>query len=167
MNFDHIKPLFAAVKPFLDTATPVWIKCAHLGWTADSKVTMRPDAWKGVPLPTGPTDDAFEQGWARNPWIAADPCSNSTFVKGTLAYVTHPAPPANQPDLYKTQYPDPQLGHTLHFKPDGMPALTGFIWAHDYDKVTTTPPAGWTDTLSQQYSAALAKAEQQKTAGLW
>lgn len=167
MNFDHIKPLFAAVKPLLDSATPVWIQCKYLGWSDKSKVLMRPDMWAGVPLPTGPSDDAFEQGWAQNPWVSVDPCSMDTFVKGTLAYVVYPQAPANKPDLYKTQYPDPLSGQILAFRPEGMPALSGSIWAHDYAKLTTTGPIGWTDTLPQQYAAAMAKAEQQKAAGLW
>jgi len=166
MNFDHIKPLFAAVKPLLDSATPVWIQCKHLGWSDTSKVRMRPDEWKGVPLPTGPSDDAFEQSWARNPWISAGPCTGDTMVKGTLAYVVYPQAPASRPDLYKT-YPDPMSGQILAFKPEGMPLLTGSIWAHDYAKVTTAAPEGWVNTLPQQYATLLAKAEQQKAAGLW
>jgi len=53
------------------------------------------------------------------------------------------------------------------FKPEGLPALTGYIWSHDYTKVTTAPPAGWKNSLAKDYGALLQKVDQQKAAGLW
>jgi len=156
MPFEPIAPLFAAVKPLLESSTPVWVKCDYLDWNDDSKVRMRPDEWKGAPLPPSFGDDGFDYHWKQNPWISAGPCVSGTIIKGTLAY---------QQD--KTQFLDPQLGHNLLFKPEGAPALTGFIWAHNYRELTTAQPAGWQNTLPQQYAALLAKAEQQKALGLW
>jgi hypothetical protein len=47
-----------------------------------------------------------------------------------------------------------------------MPALTGFIWTHNYGDLTKVAPTGWKNTLKQDYSALLDKLQQQKPAAL-
>jgi hypothetical protein len=76
-------------------------------------------------------------------------------VKGTLAPVSKPDPATNI-----------GTGNTLTFKPDGMPALTGSIWPHNYRDFTTVAPPGWKSTLRQDYSALLDKLQVQKPANL-
>ena len=154
MNFDYIKTLFATVKPHVDAGTPVWVKCDHLGWTGDAKIRMRPDTWTGTPSPTSPGDHPADVSWARDPWEYVPPCSGNTLVKGTLAYAD------------KTMCSG-IVGGTVLFKPEGMPALTGYIRALDYAQLSTAPPAGWQNTLPQQYGALLQKVDQQKATGLW
>jgi len=152
MNFDFITTMFAAVKPVV---SPVWVKCEHLFWGPDSQVKLRPDSWLGKPFPDDPDDDAFMRSWNRDPWILANPCAPGSVVKGTLAPVSKPDPATNI-----------GTGNTLAFKPDGMPALTGCIWPHNYRDFTTVAPPGWKSTLRQDYSALLDKLQLQKPANL-
>ena len=154
MNFDYIKTLYATVKPHVDAGTDVWVKCDHLGWTGGARVRMRPDTWTGAPFPTSPGDHVSDLAWAKDPWEYASPCSDGTFLKGKLA--------ASGPEMSSGL-----VGNTVLFKPEGLPTLTGYIWSHDYTKVTTAPPAGWKNSLAKDYGALLQKVDQQKAAGLW
>jgi len=161
-------PIFAQLaKPHIDTGAPIWIPCANVTWHTDSQVKLRPDEWRGAPLPTYPGDDGFERSWAQNPWILARPCSLDTVLKGRLV-LPPPYPPAPQewPNKYSTWLPADD-GNVVHFKPDGMPGLTARISYTSYNEIKTGPPAGWQDTLPQQYAALLQKAQQQQASGLW
>jgi len=164
MNYDYITQHFNAVKPLLEAGADVWVQCKNLGWGKESKVTMRPENWTGVPFPTGPSDDAFEQNWAHNPFISADPCGYNTVVKGKLAYVERTA---EERQKMKGTMQEPELGAWLDFKPSSEPKLSAFISFVDYKNIKTQAPAGWTDTLSQEYKDLKQKVDEQKMKGLW
>jgi len=164
MSFDYIKPSFNAVKPLLDAGTDVWVSCQHLNWTETSSVRMRPKMWTGVPFPSNFGDDGFEQSWNRNPWIQADPCSRDTIIKGKLVYVECSP---ERLEKVKGTYQEPELGYFLHFKPTAEPHLRAFLSFLTYKELMTEPPAGWVDTLSQEYAAVKQEAEMQKMKGLW
>ena len=145
MNFDYIKPYLDAVKPLI--GQDVWVPCSSLsGWS--SQIKMRPKEWTGVPFPLTTHPDPVELSWNRDPWIYVDPCNRGTVVKGKLALV-------------------PELGHALKFTPASEPKLTANINFLEYSKAMPAAPAGWVDTLSQQYTAKKMEADEQKKRGLW
>lgn len=145
MNFDYIKPYLDAVKPLI--GQDVWVPCSSLsGWS--SQIKMRPKEWTGVPFPATTHPDPAELSWNRDPWIYVNPCSRDTLVKGKLALV-------------------PELGHVLKFTPASEPKLTANINYLEYSKAMPAAPAGWVDTLSQQYTAKKMEADDQKKRGLW
>lgn len=161
MNFDYIKPYLDAVKPLI--GQDVWVPCSSLsGWS--SQIKMRPKEWTGVPFPLTTHPDPVELSWNRDPWIYDDPCNRGTVVKGKLAYVECSP---KQLEKVKGTYQDPELGYFLHFKPTAEPKLTANINFLEYSKAMPAAPAGWVDTLSQQYTAKKMEADEQKKRGLW
>lgn len=164
MNFDYIKSYFDPVKPLVEAGTDVWVSCQHINWTKDSTVMMRPKMWTGVPFPSSLGDDGFEQSWNRNPWIEASPCSLDTVLKGKLTLVERTP---EEREKMKGTYNEPELGYFLYFKPTSEPQLKAFLGFQNYKMVMTEAPAGWTDTLTQQYASVKQEAEMQKVKGLW
>jgi len=145
MNFDHLKPYIDGIKPLI--GQDVWVPCSDLyGWS--SQIKMRPKDWTGVPFPNSAYPDIAELSWNRDPWVFANPCRKGSIIKGKLFAV-------------------PELGHALKFRPVSEPQLTANFMYLDYKKAMPTAPAGWVDTLSQQYQARKMEADDQKKRGLW